>query len=58
MVVMDGNTVYQCENTQEHKFRNHPFEERNILNLNKNASETDCTTEQDYKLIDGSWNIC
>lgn len=58
MVVMDGNTVYQCENVQEHKFWNHPFEERDILHLNKNASETDWTSEQDYKLVDGSWNVC
>jgi hypothetical protein len=58
MQVMDGNAVYQCENFEEHKFWNHPFEDRNILHLNKNASETDWTSEQDYKLVDGSWNVC
>lgn len=23
-----------------------------------NVSETDWTSEQDYKLVDGSWNVC
>lgn len=55
--VMDGNTVYHCENIEEHKFWNHPFEGSDILHLNKNASETDWGTEQDYKLVDGSWVI-
>jgi hypothetical protein len=39
--VDDGNIVYHCENVEEHKFWHHPFEEGNILHLNKNASETD-----------------
>lgn len=56
-VVMDGNMVVYCENVQEHIFWNHPFEDRNILHLNKNASETDWTSEKDYKWVDGSWNV-
>lgn len=44
-----------CENVEEHKFWVHPCESSKILYLNKNASETDYTSEQDYIFINGSW---
>lgn len=58
MVVMDGDAVYHCENNEEHIFWKHPFERKDILHLNKNASETNFTSEQDYEFINGSWDIC
>lgn len=55
LFVCDGNLVFQCENEVEHKFWVHPCESSEILHLNKNASETDWTSEQDYILKNGSW---
>lgn len=56
--VMDGNTVYHCENNEEHRFWKNSRELGEILHLNKKASETDFNSEKDYKLVDGSWNVC
>jgi hypothetical protein len=56
--VMDGNTVYHCENNEEHKFWKNSRELGAILHLNKNASATNFHSEKDYKLVDGSWNVC
>ena len=55
---MDGNTVYHCENNEEHRFWKNSRELGEILHLNKKASETDFNSEKDYKLVDGSWNVC
>ena len=56
--VMDGNTVYHCEDNEEHKFWRNSREGGDILHLNQKASETDFHSEKDYKLVDGSWNVC
>lgn len=56
--VLDGNTVYHCENHEDHSFWHHPFEKNNILHLNKYASETNFTSEQDFVLENGSWIRC
>lgn len=57
-MVMDGNAVFHCENDKEHKFWQNARESSDVLHLNKNASETDFHSEKDYKLVDGSWNVC
>jgi len=48
--VMDGNTVYYCENHVNHKFWRNAREMESILHLNKNASSTNFDTEQDFIL--------
>lgn len=48
--VMGGNTVYYCENDDIHKFWNN-YREGNIFHLNKDATETNFDSEQDYELI-------
>lgn len=53
--IMDANKLYYCENAKEHRFWKHPFENRDVLHLNKNASETNWDSEQDYEFINGFW---
>lgn len=54
--ICDGNSVFYCKNSEEHRFWNHPFEQQNILHLNKYASPESNTSYQDYKFINGIWN--
>lgn len=55
--VLDGNRVHQCENEKEHKFWKNARERGPILHQNKNASETDFTSEQDwaYNFLKKTW---
>ena len=50
--VFDGNKVLHCENNEKHKFWQNPRgnELRRFLHLNKNASETDFTSEKEFEI--------
>ena len=54
--VMDGNTVYYCELDEQHKFWRNAREKHDVLHLNKNASETNFDSEQDYKWNGDTWS--
>jgi ssDNA-binding Zn-finger/Zn-ribbon topoisomerase 1 len=56
--IMDGNTVFYCENNENHKFWKNAREKDNILHLNKNASSTNFDSEQDFSLINDKWVKC
>jgi hypothetical protein len=55
LLVMDGNSVYQCENHEDHRFWQNSRESSNYIHLNKNASETSFDSEKDFKLIKDKW---
>lgn len=56
-LVMDGNTVYQCIKDKEHRFWRNAREMEEILHLNKRASQTNFTSEEDFILNDGIWVV-
>lgn len=47
---LDANTVYQCLQNEEHRFWKNAREYNSILHHNKQATETNFDSEQDYVL--------
>jgi len=54
MIVMDGNSIYQCSEHPEHKFWVHPFSFRTI-HLNPKASVTNWDSSMDFKWENDQW---
>jgi len=54
-MVFDGNTVFHCESDEGHIFWKGAREAEDVLHLNKNATDTNFDTEQDYKFEDDAW---
>ena len=55
VMVMDGNTVYHCENHDDHTFWKNAMDMCDVLRLNKESSETSFNYDVEYKLIDKKW---
>lgn len=52
---MDGNTVYHCAEQDDHTFWTNPRGPRDTLRFNKNATDSDFTYTEEYRMKDGSW---
>ena len=52
--VMDGNTVYHCSEN-EHTFFETAWDNKMILYLSEDASETSTNYEKKFELIDNKW---
>lgn len=55
LMVFDGNTIYYCEDTNDHKFWRNSRETGEVLHQNKNASETNWHSDQDWELVNDTW---
>jgi hypothetical protein len=53
--VMDGNSVYHCENHNDHTFWRNARERSEILHYNKRSSSTDWDAYGDYVLKNNIW---
>ena len=54
MVIMDGNTVFHCEDS-EHTFYRSSWDTETILYFNGDASETSFDYDTKYKLDGNKW---
>lgn len=55
MMVMDGNSVYQCTSESAHRFWSHPFENGKSIHLHPNASVTGFKSDADYDWNGTQW---
>ena len=52
---LDGNTVFHCEERDDHTFWNNPRGKRDTLYFNERATESDFTFSEEYELKDSVW---
>ena len=58
LLVMDGNTIFHCENEDDHTFWRNARDMNDVLYLNERASETSFEYEVKYKKdAVGAWEI-
>lgn len=54
-LTMDGNTVYHCEQHDDHTFWNNSRGKRDTLYFNERATDSDFHYSEEYLMKDGAW---
>lgn len=52
---LDGNTVFHCEQHDDHTFWKNPRGPSNTIYYNTNASDSDFHYSEEYKMVNDAW---